>query len=1177
MQQHTGKVVAALVATATLFAGGSAAMAQETDAANEHPQAIATQPASESTSTPLEALQQTLDNTQTNQLQPLASGFRSDDSGTAPYDSVKPNDSDIAKLNEARQAAQQLIDTQSTDNSAITAAQQKLNDAFQAVRFIYHYTGITGTNGARIFDNNGNLIQAHGAGFVKAKTSTLAKEDQTLDANGDGYVWIWMGEDKTDRLIAHGVRIYYSDDLMNWVDKGRGFQTYLGDKDLTDKLNGSDPTYQQYYNVANMSQDPDYTNIYGKDFKAFANDSSNGNISSPEEALDRLLWDLKSLKGDGSNPTASSAVFERPKMAYNEKTGRWVIWFHADGPTYKDESKATYSKAKAGVAISVGSNPAGPYKYLGSFRMSPGNNTNNPGMARDMNLWVDDKDANNDGVNDAYLVYSSNENRDLTISLLDSTYTKLVVPNAQQKKGTDVAAGDTYNIVATDSRESPAPFKWNGKYHIIYSHTTGWAPNENEYISSTTDNFLGPYVSHTTPFIKGEGYQQNPSNSFYTQSSYVIPVDAQAGKFIYWGDRWFNPDNGADISQSRYVMTPLQMSGDEVKIYPHGDWTLDTLDKYEPIKVVSQFPTETGSMSDLMKSLPSTVNILRGSSTTPTTTGVVWDQYYGPDQPAGQVTVYGTLTEPKGARINFTVTVYPKNTVLFIDAGSDAQHESEYYQSIRNNAPNLINKQAADQPYSNGTWGYTSAVGEDKDIMRYATDSRDIYETGWYANKGKSIDYKADLPAGTYTVTAGVHDWWAQWNDRTVHFTINDANGKQLASDDVSAKQSNSTQALTFTLDKPQTIAFSAQRSSVNNLDPILSWINVVRAGDDEAVSVAPTGAIGVKEGENAHLPSTVDVTLANGKSEKRKVTWETVPTGLQPFAPAAVRGVVEGTTLPATANVYVAPANLEYFIDVNSPKSPAFAAIDTVLGNTLLNRSGDQNDDGTWGNTSSDYGTEYTNSDNPYLSGLYAGKSGANKPLSYRLTLEPGKHDLAVAMHDWWNHERATTITYTIGDGQPQEFATATATQYNSIATKTITIDGDAPQSVMITLQSEHGSGPVLSWISATKVVDPEPEDPGKDEGTQTDPEPENPSKDEGTQTGPTEQQPSENQQGDTTTTNESNDNQPHNTQEDEHTADTHNESYALASTGITLIIAAAIAITTVILAAAIALTRRA
>ena len=179
--------------------------------------------ASKASDTAKDQLNAVIEATADNNLTPLASGYRADDSGTAPYDTWKANPDDLKALHEARQAAQAVADSSDASEEQITQAAQDLQAAFDAVRFIYHYTGITGTNGMRMYDNNGNLIQAHGAGIVKAKTSTLAEADRALDENGDGTVYIWCGEDKTDRLVAHGVRIYYSDDLLNWVDKGLGF------------------------------------------------------------------------------------------------------------------------------------------------------------------------------------------------------------------------------------------------------------------------------------------------------------------------------------------------------------------------------------------------------------------------------------------------------------------------------------------------------------------------------------------------------------------------------------------------------------------------------------------------------------------------------------------------------------------------------------------------------------------------------------------------------------------------------------------------------------------------------------------------------------------------------------------------------------------------------------------
>lgn len=1040
-------------------------------------------------------LKSTLENTTEEKLHPLASGYRSDDSGTAPYDRVSTNKEDIKKLSSARDEAQKIVANADVSQEEVDAATAALQKAFDGVRFIYHYTAITGTNGSRIFDNNGNLIQAHGAGIQKIKTTLLNKNDQKIDENKDGYVYAWCGEDKTDRLVAHGVRIYYSDDLYNWVDKGLGFQTYLGDADLAEKQSGSDATYQKYYNVENIAKDPDYTTIYGKDFSAFANDSANYNISSAQQALDKLLWDLKALKGTGEDASQTSAVFERPKMAYNEATHRWVIWFHADGPKYGNENTATYSKAKAGVAISEGSDPAGPYKYLGSFRMSPGNNAENPGMARDMNLYIDQgKDANKDGVTDAYLIYSSNENRDLTISLLDKTYTKLVKPVSEQKKGTDASAGDTYNIAATNSKESPAPFKWNNKYYIIYSETTGWAPNENKYTISESDSILGPYHEAGTPFEKGNGPNQDPSTSFTTQSSSVIPYDEEKGLFIYWGDRWYNPDSGNDISQSRYVMTPMQLVNGKLRVLPAADWTLEDMKQYEAVDVLTELPSSTGSMSDLMKALPTQLQVKVGGNKSSVTTPVTWNTYFGPDQPTGTVTVTGKLSQLHNTPVSFVVTIYPKNTVLFMDAGSGAANESDYYMNLRNVATLMnTNKDHSDQAYVKGQWGIVSTVGgenEESDVSKYETENSGIYDTGYWAKSGKSIVYQADLPAGTYTTQAGYKEWWS--NKRQTVFTVSGVSEDGSVNKTfgevsiVPAGNGNATDAVQFTLDKNSTVRFST--ISKGGGDPLLSWISVNKVSADQIVSVDPIESTAAfLEGSVPSLPQTVTVNTADGSHEQKKVTWLfNKDDKYTSFALSSVQGVVEGTSLPAVASVQQIPLNLEYFVDVNglddsgnsSASYRSAASLSEAKGNKLLNSVADQKYDSekevTWGNASSNFGSKSAAQADPFESGIFAGANGTADTLSYVLTLAPGEHTVSFGMHDWWSQTRPTDITYEIaGDtkaaSQKMSLASIAVTGGQKIASGKVTIPGDSARLVTFTLSSSAGTGPVLSWISST------------------------------------------------------------------------------------------------------------
>jgi hypothetical protein len=53
-----------------------------------------------------------------------------------------------------------------------------------------------------------------------------------------------------------------------------------------------------------------------------------------------------------------SQVIERPKVIYNDKTGKFVLWMHIESPDYE--------KAHAGVAVS--DSPLGPFTYLGSFK-----------------------------------------------------------------------------------------------------------------------------------------------------------------------------------------------------------------------------------------------------------------------------------------------------------------------------------------------------------------------------------------------------------------------------------------------------------------------------------------------------------------------------------------------------------------------------------------------------------------------------------------------------------------------------------------------------------------------------------------------------------------------------------------------------------------------------------------
>lgn len=64
----------------------------------------------------------------------------------------------------------------------------------------------------------------------------------------------------------------------------------------------------------------------------------------------------------------------------------------------------------------------------------------------------------------AYVVYSSNGNKDLHIGRLSEDYTD--------------SMGRHWKAIVGDSREAPALFRHGGRYFLLTSGCTGWEPNK---------------------------------------------------------------------------------------------------------------------------------------------------------------------------------------------------------------------------------------------------------------------------------------------------------------------------------------------------------------------------------------------------------------------------------------------------------------------------------------------------------------------------------------------------------------------------------------------------------------------------------------------------------------------------------------------------------------------------
>jgi hypothetical protein len=254
-----------------------------------------------------------------------------------------------------------------------------------------------------------------------------------------------------------------------------------------------------------------------------------------------------------------TGVCERPKVIYNEMTKKYVMWMHLDHTFY------TTSLA----AVAVSDNPTGKFVFVGSQRPIsynygyptvdrvagfPSQEKELGNTFRDMALFKDD-----DGK--AYVFYCSEELATMYCVQLNDSFTDIVRP---------IVKGKTWErLLVGGFREAPAPFKYKGKYYIISSGTSGWAPNPAQI--AVADNIFGPWKTIGDPCI-GPKFE----TTFDSQSTYVLPVAGKpAGSFIYMGDRWV----GEQLEKSTYVWLPFSMNEfGGMKLVFQDKWDLSIFD-----------------------------------------------------------------------------------------------------------------------------------------------------------------------------------------------------------------------------------------------------------------------------------------------------------------------------------------------------------------------------------------------------------------------------------------------------------------------------------------------------------------------------------------------------------------------------------------------------------------------
>ena len=287
-----------------------------------------------------------------------------------------------------------------------------------------------------------------------------------------------------------------------------------------------------------------------------------------------------STSDDSSSEISAGCIIERPKVIYNQKTQKFVMWFHLE---LKNQLRKS---GRSGVAVS--DQPTGPFTYLHSERPDAGHwplnvtdeqkaslpeaqkligtsfiGSPHPDraklpfmardfaggqMAKDMTLFVDE-----DGK--AYHIFSSEENATLHISELSDDYLS--------------HTGKWTRVFEYLWHEAPAICKYKGRYWMLSSNCTGWNPNAAR--SAVAESIWGPWKDLGNPCTGATPRNHlGPELTFGAQSTFILPVHGQPGAFIALFDTW----RSENLMASGYVWLPIRFEKDRFSISWLDAWDL---------------------------------------------------------------------------------------------------------------------------------------------------------------------------------------------------------------------------------------------------------------------------------------------------------------------------------------------------------------------------------------------------------------------------------------------------------------------------------------------------------------------------------------------------------------------------------------------------------------------------
>ena len=251
---------------------------------------------------------------------------------------------------------------------------------------------------------------------------------------------------------------------------------------------------------------------------------SNKRYVSCYASTDLMNWNFKGDVLQLADPENLGRrwVCERPKVFYNAKTKKYVMYLHLDNSSYK----------LARVAVCVSDKPDGNYTYVKSFRPLDHE-------SRDIGQFIDD-----DG--QAYLIFE------------DRPYGFRIAKLTEDYMGIEKEM-----CLVNMKLEGGAVVHYNGLYYAIGSALTGWNPNPNKFATAT---------SLEGPWSEFKDIAPPETKTYGSQSTLMLKVTGKKKTtVIFMADIW-KPRTQWD---SRYLWMPLEIGNGKLWLPEPKPWNIN--------------------------------------------------------------------------------------------------------------------------------------------------------------------------------------------------------------------------------------------------------------------------------------------------------------------------------------------------------------------------------------------------------------------------------------------------------------------------------------------------------------------------------------------------------------------------------------------------------------------------